>query len=239
MSTFKSNKYLKADARESLLGNLTTTVISVFVYTFATMMLSELVNGFNTRSVFAALLLSIVIFFVVNTCGNMLRIGLSCIFLKLQFRQKTGIGDLLYAFRSNSDTAVILSAFIAVLELLCMMPYILFLLFVSKESFPSFGIVSVVLLIAGFLGTLAVRIRYAMCTYLFLDFTGFSARELIRGGSRLLQGHLLRLFGLYLSFLPLYFLSVPSLGVAGLWVSSYTHAAEAAFYKDLMANTAF
>ena len=94
-------------------------------------------------------------------------------------------------------------------------------------------------LLGGLIGTIAIRIRYAMCSYLFLDFSGFTAEELIRGGTKLIRGHLGRLFRLYLSFIPLYILSVLSFGVASLWVSSYTHAAEAAFYKDLMANTAF
>ena len=70
-----------------------------------------------------------------------------------------------------------------------------------------------------------------------LDFPDFSAEELIRGGTKLMKGHLRRLYFLYLSFLPMYLLTLLSFGIAGLWVSSYTHAAEAAFYKDLMANT--
>ena len=48
----------------------------------------------------------------------------------------------------------------------------------------------------------------------------------------MLDGHKGRLFKLYLSFLPLHILTVLSLGVAGLWVSCYSHAAEAAFYRD-------
>ena len=132
-----------------------------------------------------------------------------------------------------------ISAFIAALELLCMMPYILFASFSSGHSVPAGTAISILLIGAGFLGTIAIRIRYAICTYLFLDFPDYSARELIRGGTKLISGHLSRLFGLYVSFIPLYILSLISLGVAGLWVSSYTHAAEAAFYKDLMANTAF
>ena len=52
----------------------------------------------------------------------------------------------------------------------------------------------------------------------------------------MLRGHQMRLFRLYLSFLPMYVLVVLSLGVAGLWVTGYTHAAEAAFYRDLAAK---
>lgn len=239
MSAFKSNKYLKADARESLIGNLTTPVISTFFYTLSTFLLSEMIANFNTGSVLLALLFSLIVFLVVNTCANMLRIGLSCIFLKLQFRLRASVGDLLYAFRNNSNAAVTISAFIAVLELLCMLPYIFFIAFVSKDSMATYPFLSLALLAAGLLGTIAVRIRYAMCTYLFLDFPDFDARKLLRGGTRLIRGHFARLFILYLSFLPLHLLSILSLGVAGLWVSSYSHAAEAAFYKDLMANTSF
>lgn len=239
MSAFKTNKYLKADARESLIGNLTTTVLSIFLYTLSTMILSERIASFSPESVLVSLLLSLFVFFIVNTCANMLRIGLSCIFLKLQFGQKASVGDLLYAFRNNSDAAVTISAFIAVQELFCILPYLLFMTLAPLQNSPAFAVVSPLLLIAGVLGTIAVRIRYAVCTYLFLDFPGYTAGELIRGCTRLMKGHLGRLFGLYFSFIPLYFLSFLSLGVAGLWVSSYSHAAEAAFYKDLMNNTDF
>ena len=239
MSSFKANKNLKADARESLLGNLTTAVAAIFFYTLTTMVLSEMIAGVNTKSLLISLLFSLVVFFVINTCANMLRIGLACIFLKLQFRQKASVGDLFYAFRNNSDAAVMISAFIAALELLCMLPYVVFTSFVSGHNSPVYTAITIFLIGAGVLGTIAVRIRYAICTYLFLDFPDYSAGELIRGGTKLIRGHLPRLFGLYISFFPLYVLCLISLGVASLWVSSDTHAAEAAFYKDLMANTAF
>lgn len=239
MSAFKTNKYLKADARESLIGNLTTTVLSIFLYTLSTMLLSERIASFSPDSVLLTLLLSLFVFFIVNTCANMLRIGLSCIFLKLQFGERASVGDLLYAFRNNSDAAVIISAFIASQEVLCILPYLLFVTLAPVQSGSALAVAAPILLVAGTLGTIAVRIRYAVCTYLFLDFPGYTAGELLRGNARLMKGHLGRLFSLYFSFIPLYFLSLMSLGVAGLWVSSYSHAAEAAFYKDLMNNTSF
>lgn len=238
MSAFKTNKYLKADARESLIGNLTITVLSIFLYTLTTMLLSERIAAFNPKSILLSFFLSLFVFFIVNTCANMLRIGLSCIFLKLQYGQKASVGDILYAFRSNSDTAVIISAFVAAQELLCILPYLLLVSLAAMQNSSAPAFLPPLFLAVGTLGTIAVRIRYAVCTYLFLDFPGYTAGELIRGNSRLMKGHLGRLFGLYISFIPLYFLSLLSLGVAGLWVSSYSHAAEAAFYKDLMNNIA-
>ena len=46
----------------------------------------------------------------------------------------------------------------------------------------------------------------------------------------------MRLLKLYLSFIPLYFLGVLSFGIAGMWVISYSKAAVAAFYRDLMSG---
>ena len=237
MYAFKDNKFLKADARESLLGNLTVPVISIFIYTLTSVMLSDLISSFSSSSVALSIIFSALVFLVVNTCTGMLRIGLSCIFLRLQFGMRPVVGDLLYAFRRNSNTAVVISAFLSVLEFLCMLPAILFLSFLYGKDFPGHQFLYVILVAAGSLGAVAIRIRYAICTYLFLDFPDFSAEELIRGGTKLMKGHLRRLYFLYLSFLPMYLLTLLSFGLAGLWVSSYTHAAAAAFFIALTANT--
>ena len=239
MPFFKTNRALKSDARESLLGHLTLTVFSILLYMFATSMLTEMIAGFNSKHVLLSLLLSVIVYFVVNTCANLLRIGLSYIFLRLQFHMGAKIGDLFCAFTFNSDTAVLISAFTAVLYLLCMLPFMIAAALHSSESTWRFTVLLLALFAAGWLGTFYVRLRYILAYYLILDFPEMKADELIRGSVKLLRGHALRLLKLYLSFLPLYLLSFLSLGVAGLWVSSYSHAAEAAFYKDLMANTSF
>ena len=238
MYNFKGNKILKAEARESLLGNLTTSVLAVFLYMMVISVLAEMIANFSSGSVLLSLLLSVIVFFVVNTCAGMLRIGLSYIFLRLQFAKGAKVGDLFFAFRRSSDTAVTISAFLALLELFCMLPVMIALSVLSAQGRSAYSLLVLVLFAAGMAGTVFIRVRYAMCPYLFLDFPDVSAQKLIRGGAGLIRGHSLRLFRLYLSFLPLHLLGVLSLGIAGLWVSSYSHAAEAAFYRDLMAGTA-
>ncbi len=239
MYIYKENRSLKAEARESLLGNLTTTVLAVLLYTFSTTMLAELIANLNSGSILLSLLLSVIVFFVVNTCANMLRIGLDYIFLRLQFHKGVKVGDMFCAFRRSSDTAVTISAFIAFLQLACMLPLITALSLLTPQGMAAYYPVLLALGAAGLAGNMFVRIRYAMCPFLFLDFPDISAGKLLRGSTKLMRGHFVRLFRLYLSFIPLHLLSILSLGIAGLWVSSYSHAAEAAFYKDLMAGTSF
>ena len=239
MISFKDSRALRADARESLLGHLTTTVTALLLYMFSTSVLVEMVNGLDSGSVLLSLALSVMVFFVVNTCGYMLRIGLAYIFMRLAFRQGARLGDLFCAFRKNSNTAVTLSGFMALLELFCMLPLIFSLSVLSAQGRSAYSVLLAVLFAAGFAAAFYVRLRYAMLAYLHLDFPDLTPRQLIRGSAKLIRGHKMRLFKLYLSFLPLQLLTVLSLGIAGLWVSSYTQAATAAFYKDLMANRAF
>ena len=236
MTVFKSSKKLKAEARASLLGKLRVPVLSVFLYFLITSALAELVAVSETDSRLLALLLSVVVFFVVNVFAKMLRIGLSCIFLKLHLGDRAVTGDLLSAFRSNSDTAVKLSAFLVLPELLSMLPVLIAISLITSWDRPAYTVLTILLLIAGAAGCAYFRFVFALCPYLFLDFPALSARALVRGGARMIRGHKARLFRLYLSFLPQYVLSVLSLGVAGLWVMSYTQAAAAAFYSDLTAN---
>lgn len=234
MAAFKSNKRLKADARASLLGNLITPVISVLLYFTTTATLTELIANFRTGSALLSFLLSVIVFFVVNICAKMLRIGLCCIFLRLQLRKDARISDLFYGFRNSSDTAVKISAHLALLELLCMLPLFIALSVLSAKGIPGQRGLVLFLFASGLCASYFFRIRYALSPYLFLDFPGLSERSLLSGGAKMIRGHRGRLFRLYLSFLPLYMLTVISMGVAGLWVGSYLQAAEAAFYRDLI-----
>ena len=233
-SFYKGNKALKADARESLLGHLTIAVLSVFLYTLSTSLIMELIANFQSGSVLLSLVLSVVVFFVVSICSHMLRIGLADIFMQLLYKKDARIRDLFCAFRYNSDTAVTISAFISLLELACMLPAIIAMSVVSAEDMLSYIGLILLLLAAGGAGIAFIRIRYAMCAYLFLDYPEYSAGELIRGSARMIKGHKLRLCKLYLSFIPLYFLGVLSFGIAGMWVISYSRAAVAAFYRDMI-----
>ena len=146
MTFYKENKALKADARESLLGHLTTAVISVFLYTLATSLIVELVANFQSGSVILSLVLSAVIFYVVSICSHMLRIGLASIFLQLLYQKKASIGDLFRAFHENSDTAVTISTFISLLELACMLPAIIALAVIPVNGLtPGLGLVILLL----------------------------------------------------------------------------------------------
>ena len=75
-----------------------------------------------------------------------------------------------------------------------------------------------------------------MCYFLIADFPEMSSAQVLRTSVRMMKGHRWRLFVMELSFLPLYFLSLLSFGIAALWVFSYEAASTASFYKWLAGN---
>ena len=77
---------------------------------------------------------------------------------------------------------------------------------------------------------------YAMVPYLLSEYPDMTAREAITYSKELMYGNRWRLFCLHFSFIGWSFLCLFTLGIGNLWLSPYRHAAEAAFYRDLISE---
>lgn len=75
---------------------------------------------------------------------------------------------------------------------------------------------------------------YAMTPYILMDHPEMTAGEAIARSKELMAGNRWRLFCLQFSFIGWSILAALTLGIGNLWLTPYTHAAEAAFYRDLV-----
>lgn len=75
---------------------------------------------------------------------------------------------------------------------------------------------------------------YAMTPYILIDHPEMTAGEAIARSKELMAGNRWRLFCLHFSFIGWSILAALTLGIGNLWLTPYTHAAEAAFYRDLV-----
>ena len=75
---------------------------------------------------------------------------------------------------------------------------------------------------------------YAMVPYLLAEYPDMTAREAITYSKELMYGSRWRLFCLQFSFIGWSLLCALTLGIGGLWLGPYTHAAQAAFYRELI-----
>jgi uncharacterized membrane protein len=77
---------------------------------------------------------------------------------------------------------------------------------------------------------------YALTPFILTDKPELSANEAIELSMKMMDGHKLDLFILYLSFIGWYLLSFLTLCVGMLWVMPYQYTAMAAFYEDVKAE---
>ena len=75
---------------------------------------------------------------------------------------------------------------------------------------------------------------YAMTPYILTDHPDMTAGEAIARSKELMAGNRWRLFCLQFSFIGWIILAALTLGIGNLWLTPYTHAAEAAFYRNLV-----
>lgn len=228
----KNTAELKADARQSLLGHLGTAVSAVVVYLLTTVCLSLLEYGVRSQNSAIFFILTCAFSFVIGICSHMLEIGLCSIFMRYQYGQTALLTDLFSAFRYHSNTNVIVSSFLSLLNVVCVLPASVAVILLPESGPLNFYLPAAVLLAAGLIAMLLIRLCYGMVPFLLLDFPVLTSREILRAGRRMMRGQKGKLLRLYLSFIPLLLLGLVSLGIANLWVICYIYAAAAAFYKD-------
>ena len=79
---------------------------------------------------------------------------------------------------------------------------------------------------------------YSMAYFIKLDHPEYTATQAISESRKLMNGHKMRLFILYLSFLGWLILGALCFGIGTLWVLPYQYTARAEFYKDLVGSKA-
>ena len=81
---------------------------------------------------------------------------------------------------------------------------------------------------------LLIRLPYALCFYIMLDFPDMEAKACRRYSVKLMKGNKWRYFKLQLSFIPFYILSFFTFGIGMLYILPYKAQTTANFYLDLM-----
>lgn len=91
---------------------------------------------------------------------------------------------------------------------------------------------SLLLIIPGILASYS----YAMTEFILAECPDLTASEAIARSKALMYGNRWRLFCLQFSFIGWSILCTLTLGIGNLWLTPYTHAATAAFYREISAS---
>ena len=235
---YKDNASLLADARRSLLGHLPVAVSGFLLYSVIGLFLNGLPQSFSFDHPVLNLVVMLAAQFITAVFSSLFGVGLSCIFLNLQYGQQPHAGDLFVCLRSSQDTAIRVRGVVTGGELAAVLPIQLLMYFIPQGRTLSWLPVIIIVTIVCFTAMFVWRFTYAMADFLLLDFPEMGARRILRAARSMMRGNRIRYLRLMLRILPLHLLTVFSFGLTAMWTGSYQRAAAAAFYRDLLESTA-
>ncbi|MDE7416052.1 MAG: DUF975 family protein [Lachnospiraceae bacterium] len=82
--------------------------------------------------------------------------------------------------------------------------------------------------------SLILTLPFFPAFYMILDFPNWSATTILKKCFEVMNGNKLRLFMLYLGFIPSFLLSIFTCGISLIWVIPYMNMALTNFYLDIM-----
>ena len=164
-------------------------------------------------------------------------IGISLLCLNAACGRKVKISDIFYGFKHNFFKSIKLTALLAAASQFYNIPLNIIVYMTQYGDLNSSGYFSVVILLILLLGIIIyvpISLNLSQIFFLTLDFPERSAGDVIRQSINIMKGHKLRLLYIQLSFIPLTFINMLTLGIGSLWLTPYYNVTYALFFLNLM-----
>ena len=228
----RMSRYLKGEGRNALLGHIGTIIGANLVYSLLTYGLNFIVTMFLPANVFG-IILSELFSIILGILYAVLEYGLISIYMNLQYGQFTKFTDLFAGFRENSDKIVLVGAYLVILQTICLLPSTI--VYYTVPGMTGY-LIYLALYLAATVVIYYIEFTYMLSLYILLDYPDMEWRGVLKRSRTLMKGYKKRMLYIELSFLPLYLLSVFTLGAASVLVMGYEQSTIAAFYKGRMEN---
>ena len=228
----RTSSQLKQLSRATLVNHFSRP-IAAYAITFGIILLVNLLLSAlfpGTENSISYLVTS----FIIELLLSILSVGPVTILLDMSRGSDGQIADLLNAFRHQPDRIIVSQLIISILSTVIFLPAII-VLTLSSVFYTAFGIIiGSLLLFAAVIGTVLIRLDFALVTPLYIDNPQTSALDLLRESRNLMHGNRLRYFVLELSFIPIMLLAVVACFVGLLWVIPYAQMTLLEFYRELV-----
>ncbi|MGN1314837.1 MAG: DUF975 family protein [Lachnospiraceae bacterium] len=239
---------LKQTARGIMLGKY-RAAISVLLATELIITVITLLASINgVAYTLTDWLIQFLITFIISLFSAILYVGINAFYLNIACQKPYQLSDIFTGFRTSPDKAIGIQFFVQLLSLLPLLIILTFIFYLispllggghyslsnDTAAVLSFIFLLTILLIIGISISLWISYGYSQCFYLLLDFPQKNIFQLMKMSRKLMKGQKLRFLYLQLSFLPLLFASLLSLGIGFLFVTPYQNMSYTLFYLDLL-----
>lgn len=229
----KTNKEIRAYAREQLLGNMLIPVVVTLFYMFASMGFNNIASlGLMGEDVFS-LIFYIVLTIVLQTIRGIFIYGVSHYYLSFVTNKKARISSLFEGFKHSTDRIMGISFLLAIIAAVVNLPYYIYTFLFFQSSLKGF-LIMISLWILGLLLNFLISIYFAPIYYIMCDIEDITLPlAIVMSFSMMTSSKYFKYLRLKLSFIPLYLVSMLSFGFGLVWLTPYINTSEAYFYEDL------
>lgn len=244
----RTSAELKQLAREALIGRYgimaAASALMIALNVLSVLLPDWIFPGYSILSQIGRFAASVVIALLVSLFGA----GYARLALDAAYGQKPPFGNMLYPFFHHPDRFLLAYLILTLIQTVLQIPvYLISNLFSPAVSSSgtmaldeALSYLTVVLLcssISTFIYVL-ITLRFAMTTYLLLDYDAIGPVQSLKESAQLMKGHKGRYFYLSISFFGVLFLGFLTCGIGFLWTMPYMETTIAFFYRDLKQDIA-
>jgi len=234
MPTYRSPAMIRSMARGQLLGKYPIAAAAFMSVLMITIMVRFLSAVFINASGFPGFILSHITTFAISLLLGIINVGVLFMALKITCNEAINLNDLFYGFNYYPKKIIIIQAVLSGINLVATLPASILRFIYGNNGDADLLPVMITFYVAGLSVYFFLSLVFSQAFFLLLDFEDKSALELLMKSNAIMNGHKKRLFMLWLSFVPLFILSVLSCCIGFIWVIPYVKVALANFYMDLM-----
>ena len=230
---------LKRYAKQAMSGKYGTLILAFVVVQALALSSSMLSSALFPGEETLDLVLGYAFTFILTLLINVISAGLNYMYLNIARGKAYSLNDLIYFYKHHPDRVIVATFFLAVLNLLTMLPYTIY----GNTNTPAEGAsletqitwmyTSIFLMLVGMIVYQILSIPLEMTYYILADRPELKGTDALKESIEMMQGNFGRYLMLKISFIPLMFLSVFTFYIALLWVLPYMIMTETMFYRDL------
>lgn len=230
---------LKKYAKQAMSGKYGTLILAFVVVQALALISSVLSSALFPGEETLDLVLGYAFTFILTLLINVISAGLNYMYLNIARGKAYSLNDLIYFYKHHPDRVIIATFFLAVLNLLTMLPYTIYGNMntpaegASLETQITWMYTSIFLMLVGMIVYQILSIPLEMTYYILADRPELKGTDALKESIEMMQGNFGRYLMLKISFIPLMFLSVFTFYIALLWVLPYMIMTETMFYRGL------
>lgn len=230
---------LKRYAKQAMSGKYGTLILAFVVVQALALISSMLSSALFPGEETLDLVLGYAFTFILTLLINVISAGLNYMYLNIARGKAYSLNDLIYFYKHHPDRVIVATFFLAVLNLLTMLPYTIYGNMntpaegASLEAQITWMYTSIFLMLVGMIVYQILSIPLEMTYYILADRPELKGTDALKESIEMMQGNFGRYLMLKISFIPLMFLSVFTFYIALLWVLPYMIMTETMFYRDL------